>query len=75
MGLVSATDIDPRPCIPHANRAAYRRPSPQVKMTPGPWIDLAVGPAVRVLGTSARYRRFVHRARHCLGCPDWLVGN
>ena len=33
MGLVSATDIDPRPGVPHANRAAYRPASLQVKMT------------------------------------------
>jgi hypothetical protein len=29
--MFSATDIDPRPGVPHANGAAYRRLSAQVK--------------------------------------------
>lgn len=29
--VISATDIDPSPGVPHANGAAYRRSSPQVK--------------------------------------------
>jgi hypothetical protein len=31
LGMFSATDIDPRPGVPHANGAAYRRLSAQVK--------------------------------------------
>jgi hypothetical protein len=29
--MFSATDVDPSPGVPHANGAAYRRPSTQVK--------------------------------------------
>ena len=32
--MFSATDIDPRPGAPHANGAAYRRISAQVKTPP-----------------------------------------
>jgi hypothetical protein len=31
LGLFSTTDIDPSPGVPHANGAAYRRLSAQVK--------------------------------------------
>jgi hypothetical protein len=30
-GMISATDVDPSPGVPHANGAAYRRSSTQVK--------------------------------------------
>jgi hypothetical protein len=42
--MISATDIDPSPGVPHANAAAYRRSSTQVKTprtlgTPHPRCD------------------------------------
>ncbi len=32
--MISATDVDPSPGVPHANAAAYRRISAQVKTRP-----------------------------------------
>ena len=52
--MISATDVDPSPGAPHANGAAYRRLSTQVKT---PRIATAIVPIAHTVAMSAETQR------------------
>ena len=72
--IFSATDIDPRPGVRHANGAAYRRLSAQVK-TRHSGAELSAAPGVVTYWAKASIRRFADAVRATSGRISRIIAS